>query len=193
MRWRLVAVYVFSFLAIAFLSMALFSGTLTSFATSGTVIGNVSVTSFFAIALSSNLSNGISFDEITTLPATNINSTDNYNSATSGSTMYVNVSTDSDNSVDFCVKVNAGLRDSSGGSSIGAGNESYANSSDTNLTLPFVGLEVPFTTSYVKASAPVGPGNSSYYRFWLDVPSGIESGTYNNTINFKGVISLQGC
>jgi len=64
MRWRLIVVYVFSVLAVAFLSMALFPGTLTSFATSETVGSNVSVENFFAIDISTNLNSGITFDEV---------------------------------------------------------------------------------------------------------------------------------
>jgi len=193
MEEGLVIIYVFAILAVAFSIMALLPNALTSFATSSTVGSNVTVEDFFAIDLSANLSNGISFDEITSLPATNINSTDNYNGDSSGSTMLINVSTDSNSNVDFCIKANAGLTDSSNSEVIGLGNESYANSSSTSSTAPAIGEESALTTSYVKSSAPNIPGGNTYYRFWLDVPSTVSSGSYNNTINFKGIKSLTSC
>jgi len=186
-------VYLFAVLAVVFFNLALFPGTLTSFAVSGSFDSNVTVENFFAIQLSANLSNGINFEEITVLPATNVNSTNNYDGVSSESTMYAEVSSDSDSSVDFCIKANTGLTDSSSGAFIGLGNETYSNSSTSDLTNPSIDYEESFTTDYVKSSAPVAPGASTYYRFWLDAPSGTSSGSYNNTISFKGVSTLTSC
>jgi hypothetical protein len=46
---------------------------------------------------------------------------------------------------------------------------------------------------YVKAGQNIAMGNSLYYRFYLEIPSGTPSGTYNNTINFKGVQNGTAC
>src|SRR3989338_3120584 len=42
-------------------------------------------------------------------------------------------------------------------------------------------------TSYVKGESNIFPGNSNYYRFWLDIPAAQAAGTYNNTVTFKAV------
>jgi hypothetical protein len=193
MGWKVIVAYLFSVLAFLFFVLALFPGAVTSFATSGAFSSNVTVENFFAIDLSANLNDGINFDEITSLPATNVNSTNNYDGAGSGSTMFVSVSSDSDATVDFCVRANSGLTDSTSGEVIQVSSESYANSSTTSLSSPSVSHEVSFSTSYALASAPVTPGSDSYYRFWLDASSGTPSGSYNNTINFKGVVTKNPC
>lgn len=193
MKSELAFIYLFSFLALVFLFMAMLPNSLTSFVAQGSVGSNVSIENFIAIDLSANLTNGFSFEEINSLPATNVNSTDNYNGAGSGSTMFANVSTDSDSGVEFCISADSGLTDSSSGEIIGIGNETYSNSSTTTSSSPALGEEKPLNTSYVKASAGTEPGNVTYFRFWLDVPSSVPSGTYNNTINFKGVETTKSC
>ena len=178
---------------------------ITGYATTAQTTSNVTISVYFAIAMSQNLSSGITFGNITSLPALNVNSTHNYDgnnttaqgtnyaNASNGTSTWLNVSTDSNTAVDFCLKADAAL--TSGVNTIGIGNESYTNNSLTNVTLPLVALgnEVNFTLAYVKGTYAVAAGSNSYYRFWLDVPSGTASGTYANNLSFEGVSTGGGC
>lgn len=165
----------------------------TGYATSATTTSNVTIQKYFAIEMSVNLTTGIEFGSISTLPATNQNATHNFDGANStidttgtdnGTSMWMNVSTDSNTAVDFCIKADA--LNTSAGDEIGLGNESYANHTQTNVTYPGVASEVSITTSYVKSGYNITAGSNNYYRFWLDVPAGTPSGTYNNTVSFEG-------
>lgn len=166
----------------------------TGYVTEDTTISNVTISVYFSFAMSDNLSEGIQFGEVSSLPATNVNGTHNYDGANNtadsagenhGTSYYLNVSTDSNTAVDFCLMADA--LNTSGGDEIGLGNETYYHNNWTNSTLPLLGSEVSFTTGYVKASEGIIAGNISYYRFWLDVPAGTASGVYNNTVSFKAV------
>ena len=173
--------------------LSLLAGRLTSFASQGSTLSNVSVdVKFISISFSEKLSGGISFEEVSSLPATNVNATNNYNGAEGASMMFISVSEDSSTDVDLCIKADAGLTDA-GGDVIGLGNETYGNSSSTDINNPALSGETSLTTGYVKSSGVVAPGGDNYYRFWLDVPSGTEAGTYNNTISFKGVETTASC
>jgi len=164
---------------------------LTGYATESSAISNVTISKYLSIDLSGNLSDGINFGSVNTLPAADINASDNY---AYNSTMFINVSTDSNTAVDFCIKANTHLTDTSSGSIIGLGNETYQNSSATNVTHPGPSSAAALlTTAYAKASLPTGQGNVTYYRLWLDVPSGIPSGNYNNSVSFKGVETTTSC
>lgn len=199
-KTRLENVLVLVFIALFLLSIIMIMNKgvkTTGYATTVTTTSNVTITVYFAIEMSQNLSNGIQFGSVSTLPATNINATHNYDgvnttpqnttwaNGTNGTSMWINVSTDSNTAVDFCTKANAALT-SSGGNTIGVGNETYQNSSQTNRTIPNELFEIAYTTSYVKAGFNTSIGSNNYYRFWLDVPAGTLSGTYNNTISFDG-------
>lgn len=161
----------------------------TGFATTGTTVSNVTISKYLSITMSTNLSKGIFFGTINSLPAVNVNASGNNNSLSTGanSTFFINVSTDSNTNVDFCLKAISNLIDSAGGNMLNVANESYSNSTTTNETLPAVGKEVIFTTLGVKAGINITAGNVTYYRFYLDIPTGTPSGTYNNTISFEGV------
>ena len=157
--------------------------------TSGNTPSNVSVSKYLAISFGTNLSQGIQFGTVSFLPATNINATHNYDGNSTGTTYTIDVSTDSNSHVDFCIKANAGLT-SAALDVIGLGNETYAALNLTNSTHPLLSNETPMTTSYVKSYAEsIAPGNSSYWRFWLDIPSAQPSGDYNNSVSFEGVTS----
>lgn len=152
----------------------------------------VTIYAFFSIALSDNLSAGIEFGNITSLPAVDINATHNYNESfptTNGTLYFVSVSPDSNSDVDFCIRADDDLKNP-GSDAIGLGNYTYNWTTTGNLsnqTLPPGPLNsAAFTTSYVDSEQDVGPGNSTFYRFWLDIPSNQEVGTYNNTILFLG-------
>jgi len=157
----------------------------TSSATQDMTFSNVSVSKYFSIAFSSALSEGISFGTVSFLPSISINATQNYNNTDNGTFYFVNVSTDSNTIVDLCTKT-SGSMENSGGDVILLANETYSNSTINSASLPST-LETSLTTSYFKSGQNISIGGSNYYRFWLDIPAGQPSGTYNNTISFKGV------
>ncbi len=162
--------------------------TITGKATTQSTISNVTIEKYLAIDFSTNLSSGIVFGNISTLPAADINASHNYDAGpgVNGTTMFVNISDDSNVAVDICISANTDLTDSNSGDVIGLGNESYSNSTSTNATFPPLAGQTSLTTSYVWAGNE-SQGNKIYYRFWLDIPAAITSGDYNNTISFKGV------
>jgi len=171
-----------------FQNHAIISGKATSvFATS-----NVSVQNYLSIALCTNLSTGILFGDVATLPAININATHNYDGTSTGSTFCVNVSLDSNTAIDLCSKANTHLTSPSL-DTIGLANETYSNSTSTDATLPALGSDVSLTTSYVKSGDAIAAGGLNYYRFWLDIPAAQPSGDYNNTVYFKGVTTTLAC
>lgn len=167
----------------------------TGFATEGSTTSNVTITTYLSIAFSNNLSGGITYGSVSSLPAYDLNASSNYDAGPgiNGTTYYLNVSIDSNTPVDFCIKGNTHLT-SSGADIIGLGNETYLNSSSTSGTIPGLSSSsTSLTTSYVKASMPTAQGNSTYYRFWLDIPAATPAGTYNNSVDFKGVSTGSGC
>lgn len=162
-------------------------GGLTGHATEGSTYSNVTIQKYLAINFGNDLANGIYFGNVATLPATNINATHNYDGPSNATNYYLNVSTDSNTAVDFCIKANTGLT-SAAADVIGLGNETYAtNYTNSNMTTPPLSAQVPMNTTYIKAATDVGIGNSSYWRFWLNIPASQASGDYNNTVYFKGV------
>ncbi len=168
----------------------------TGYATQASTTSNVTITTYFSIAMSENLSDGIQFGNVSSLPATNVNATHNYDgvetvSPSPGTSMWMNVSSDSNTNVDFCI--NADALNTSGGDEIGLGNETFSNSTDTNSTLPALGDEASITLSYADAGYNITIGGNNYYRFWLDVPAGTPAGTYNNTVSFKGITTGGSC
>ncbi len=192
-----VMIGVFSLLFLLSASMILvenFSNNqVTGYATTGTTVSNVTISKYLSVSMSENLSEGILFGTVNSLPANNQNSTHNHDGASSGSTMFLNVSSDSNTPVDFCIKANDDLTDSEGGNILAIANESYHFSLTTDVSNPDLSSEVSLTTDYVKAGQDVAVGDSMYYRFWLDIPAATASGTYNNTINFKGVQNGTAC
>jgi len=182
-----VALFIFS------ISMLVIGGSqLTGHATSGSTVSNVTIVSYLSISMSQNLSSGILFGSVDTLPATDINATHNYDGPTSGTSMNITVSTDSNVNVDFCTKANAGMQ-TSGSDIIGIGNETYSNATTVSSTVPALGSQVPLTASYVKSGFNVTRGGNNYYRFWLDIPAAQAPGTYNNTVSFEGLTTGGAC
>ena len=167
-------------------------GNLTGNVIEGSIISNVSVAKYLAVTFGSNLAAGIQFGNVVFLPATDINATHNYDGTNNTTTFYISVSNDSNSAVDFCIKADTDLT-SSALDVIGVGNETYSADNSTTSTIPALGSETSFTTSYVKAQNVTAPGNSSYWRFWLDIPAAQPSGDYNNTVYFKGVVSGLSC
>lgn len=181
------AVFLFSIV------MLIFSNSqITGYATTGSAVSNVTITNFVSITMSTNLQLGVLFGSVSDLPATDVNATHSYDGASDASTMFLNVSTDSNSAVNFCIQANAALT-SSGGNVIGLTNQTYNNDTTTSATVPSVSVQTALTTSYVAAGEDVEKGDSTYYRFWLDVPVATAAATYNNSIMFKGVQTGAGC
>lgn len=196
-----VAVFGALFLLSIFLMVSQQGLRTTGFVTSNTT-SNVTISTYFAIQMSPNLSSGISFGNISSLPALFANATHNYDgtnttpqtpaNGTDGTSMWMNVSTDSNTAVDFCILANASLKDA-GGDSILLPNETYYNSTSTNYSLPSITSDTALTTAYVKAGPGVVVGGSLYYRFWLNVTAGTPSGDYLNKVAFEGVSTGGSC
>ena len=135
---------------------------ITGFATSLPTTSNVSISKFLSIELCTNLDSGISFGDVSVLPASNLNGTHNYDDGSNGTTYCVNVSLDGNTAIDSCIKGDGPLN-TTGGDAIGLANESYYNSTDlTNLTIPALVDEVPLTTGYVKAGSNIAVGSLNY-------------------------------
>ncbi len=168
-------------------------GLITGNATSVGTTSNVTISSYLAIEMSPNLSSGIYFGSVDVLPAVDINATENYNETNNGTLYFINVSTDSNTAVDFCIMANSAMR-TAALDEIGLGNETYAFSNSTNNgTIPDILSQTSFTLSYVSAGTGVPVGGNIYYRFWLDVPAGQATGDYNNSVLFKGVNAGSAC
>ncbi|MFA5953203.1 MAG: hypothetical protein WC812_01290 [Candidatus Pacearchaeota archaeon] len=167
---------------------------ITGFATSGNTTSNVTITSYLSIAFCDNLSTGIWFGEVASLPVTNQNGTHNADGASSGSTYCLNVSADSNTNVDFCTKASGNLT-TTGADVIVLANETWNNATTTDATTPSYATENILTTDYVKSGGNVASDGTgvNYYRFWLDIPGGQAAGTYNNTVFFKGVNTGNPC
>ncbi len=147
---------------------------------------NVSIAKAISISFSNNLSDGIVFGTIANLPAINQNASHNYDNGANGTSMYINISMDGNTNVDFCIKASNSLTDLAA-DVLAIGNETYANSTSTNVSLPSLALETPFSLSYAKAGNNLSKGTANYYRFWLDVPVAQPPGDYENIISFKGI------
>jgi len=183
----------FSALLVISIFMLTFSGyKMTGHVTSGSTVSNVTIVNYLSISMSDNLSSGILFGSVDTLPATNVNATHNYDGAVSASSMSMSVSSDSNVNVDFCIKANEDLKNS-GTDIIGIGNETYANSTSSDISSPAIADKIALTTGYVKSGINIAKGTSNYYRIWLSIPAAQAPGTYNNTIFFEGVATGGAC
>ncbi len=165
---------------------------ITGHATEGSTTSNVTIEKYLAINFCTNLSEGIYFGSVDTLPANNINATHDYDGASSATTYCTIVSADSNTNIDFCTKANAGLT-SLALEVIGLGNETYSNATTTSVTVPELANQVSMTTSYVKSGNSIAPAGYNYYRFWLDISAAQPSGDYNNSVSFKGVTTGLSC
>jgi len=160
--------------------------------TEGSTSSEVTIQSFLAMQMSSNLSAGIVFENVNVLPAVNVNASKNYNGTSNSSLYYINVSTDSNSAVDFCLRADGGMFNA-GLDEIVLGNETYStNVTTSNSTIPAL-TETAMTTSYFKNANNIAIGSANYYRFWLDVPAGQPTGTYDNIVSFKGVVTGNSC
>ncbi len=152
----------------------------------------VTIQKYFSINASGNLSAGIDFGIIDTLPTANQNATLNWNDTSypaendGNETLYfLTVETDSNTPVDFCIT--ATEFNTSGGVEIEIGNYTFSDSEWNNITYPGPIDELTMSTSsYVAGETGIAVGSSDYFRFWLDVPATQSTGTYNNTITILG-------
>jgi len=168
---------------------------ITGHATQQNTTSNVTIQYYLSLSLCSNLSSGIWFGEVASLPATDLNGSHNYDGnypTVNGSTYCVNISTDGNSPVDLCIKSDGDLT-SVAADKIGLANETYSNYTSTNSTHPLLGSQTSLSTSYSKSGVNIPVGNVNYYRFWLDIPAAQPSGTYNNTVQFKGVTVAGAC
>lgn len=165
---------------------------ITGQATEGLTSSEVTIQTYLAMQMSSNLTAGIIFGNVAVLPMINVNATENYNGTSSSTLYFINVSSDSNTAVDFCLKANGGMFNP-GLDEIGLGNETFStNTTTSNASLPSL-TETAMTTSFVKNANNIPVGGVNYYRFWLDIPAGQATGTYNNSVSFKGVTSGNSC
>ncbi len=165
---------------------------LTGSAISVTPTSQVNIQKYFSINASGNLSYGIDFGTIESLPANNWNATKNWNYTGGGDvwhneTLYwITVEMDSNTPVDLCIITDA--LNTSGGDEIGIGNYTFSDSGWNNITYPGpIDHRTMSTAGYVAGSTNISVGGSNYFRFWLDVPISTASGTYNNTVTILGV------
>jgi len=184
----LVFVIIFCLILLILQNAGVISGNIIEFPVSS----NVSINKYLAVSFSANLSDGILFGDVVVLPAIKINASHNYDGGDNFTSIYITVSEDGNTAVDFCTRADDALR-SIANDTIELGNETYANSSLSNLTIPDLANNLSLTTSYVKTGNAVGVGGINYYRFWLDVPAAQPSGNYNNSISFKGVQTGVSC
>ena len=157
------------------------------------VSSNVSITKSLAVSFSSDLADGIHFGNVNFLPATNVNASENYNGSLNATLYFVEVSSDGNTPVDLCLRAGSDLV-STGADRLGYNNESYSSFVGiSNETSPDVSFENPMSlvSTLVESSVPLG--ERIYLRFWLDVPSGQASGSYNNSIYFNGIGEGIGC
>jgi len=153
-----------------------------------TTPSQVKIKAFVAIAMSDNLSQGIDFGEVETLPVF-LNGTANYN-GTDQSGYYISVSKDSNKRADFCL--NASRLDTDTGEEIGLGNYTWSNSSVTDITSPSLNNRVAFTETPVKGAFDVDKGTDQYFRFWLNITDA-QPGLYNNSVSFIAVPTGTSC
>jgi hypothetical protein len=162
---------------------------------SGYVVGTRSeavIQQYFAVGLSGNLTDGITFGTLI-FDTTDNPSTDNYGGGNNTTALYMAISPNSNIRIDFCMKGNADLTNGVG-DKIGLSNITWSNANTTSGTVPpGPGGSTPLTNTFVSGTANLRPGDANYFRFWLDVPDDTPPGTYNNTIEFKGVKTGQSC
>jgi len=185
-RIILIVVLIISLILLGYESLGFLTGRATVSTTS-----DITINKFIAMTFSTELQNGIVFEEINFLPANNTNANKNYN-VDNKTDYYVIVSNDSNSQMDLCLKADSDLLNPAL-DIIGLGNETYSHSIISNETLPSLLNETSLTLNYVLAGNNIPLGGQNNLRFWLDVIAGQATGTYNNSIYFKGIASGDGC
>ncbi len=137
-----------------------------------------------AIDLSPRLLQQINWS-LASLPAYNQSAEGNNNSGISE--YYVNISV-TGGTADLYVKANGDLM-TLNEDVLGLGNETYSYNS-TNSSVPS-SVKTSLTISYAKIGDGLTDGTILYLKFFLNAPSAQASGSYNNSLYFKGVPSGQ--
>lgn len=155
------------------------------------VTSNVTIFAQLAIAASSNLSNGSAFGNITTLPSTNLNDSDNNNSNATqlagiveagNSSQYINVSTTSNVNVTICFSANNSLRTSDGVNTIPLSGFTW-NSSARHGNGTWYGGGPPGTPpGYISPSDTNQDVNNAAYEFVTGMNNISVSGQPNNAV-----------
>ena len=137
-----------------------------------------------AVGVSNNMSNGIVFGSVASLPVTNTGAQGNNGS---GVTLFnVTLSVTGVCTADLYIKADNDLI-SSGGKIIQLGNESYCYNV-TNSSVPGTACTA-LSTLYTghQIGAGLSDGAFSYLKFYLSIPAKQSAATYNNTVTIKGV------
>ncbi len=149
--------------------------------TSVNTTSEANINVYFAITMSSNLSDKIDFGNINNTGqrynATNINYNSNNQTA-----YFINVSADSSTPVNFTI--NASDFKSIGGTTMGVANEEFNYNVGTNSEAEPSETYTDLSTTPAEAG-DANVGETVYYRFWLDVPAAQDAGTYTNNVTFK--------
>lgn len=194
-----------------------FATGITGFATSSTQTtqANATINKYVAIALTTNLSSGITFGTVEP-NSNNNNATGNWEGPSGGSNisvMNVTFASDSNTIVDLCIKDGTVLMTSDGSYNIA--NTAFTWNASTSAQLNHAGgwpantSNTPWgvatspgaamSTSYLYADAAndtdlTAATNATFsFRFWLDIPLGQQAGTYNNTVFFQGTENTTAC
>lgn len=190
----LISVGIILFLSVAGIVVEQLPGGITGYAVES-ASSSVTIQGYLSIAKSDNLTSGIDFGTITALPVYFANATENYNTSgltNNASEYFISVSADSNVNVDFCIKANKAMSTAGDAEEIGLTNYTYANYNTSNTTAPYQ-YGVNLSTNYAKTNTLIQPGNSNYYRFWLNVSGSQAPGSYNNTVYFEGVQTGNSC
>lgn len=140
---------------------------------------NVTVNSYVSIALTSALSNGVTFGSLDP-------NTDN-TAATSCANAVCNISVSADTNiaVDMVLKANAALTRQGGAQTIPYANYTWNSTAGTGMPLNNGGYALSGTYDYTnKVGSNIAAGGKATWQSWLDIPSAQTSGVYNNTVSF---------
>jgi len=160
----------------------------TGYASNNMAPSNVTIVKSVAISFSTNLGEGVLFEEVRFLPATNVNASHNYDDPANGTGYFVAVSSDSNTAVDLCLKADGPLT-TLGGDTIPLSGETYSAALSTDSVIPDVLNEVSMTTNYSLVTSDIPVGGYGYMRFFLDVPVAQAPGDYQNNLFFKGNVA----
>ncbi len=142
---------------------------------------SATVSYYVAIGMSTDMTVGINFGSLE--PMTSNNNASNNTANGGNTTYYISISSDSNTNVNISIKDDAPL--TNGAYTIPNANYTW-DSAVNNASAPAL-AGTALTTNYVLTNSSVVPGDSVYYRFWLDIPTSQQPGTYTNTIYFQGV------
>jgi hypothetical protein len=188
--FNLLMIFIFIFaISFIFLENSFF---IHGYITEGSTLSNITISKAISIDFSSKLSTGILFGNINFLPAENVNASENYNATDNATDYYIQVSSDGNTPVDFCINANDNLT-TQYEDILGLGNETYSCLNESNSTLPSLVGETALTLNSIKCGENIIPGNNNYYRFWLDVPAAQPSGNYNNSLLFRAISTGENC